>query len=205
MSQAHSPVTATDSKGAVVRDNALPLVLAPDHQGMRVDYRGMLRQGRDSLSLGQKDPGLAEMVRQLEAHLEELGKRWYAGDPSVVDEFLQLYCIEAPTRGALMAAASSRPAPPVAAANPRQRDFQLADVLHTATSALYFADNSDYRGALRTVVTTVDPKIAELLDRDERAAVDETMRRLEAAQAAVTRAEPAVDAPPQIDMEPSNG
>ncbi|MBD5034979.1 hypothetical protein VWT76_15900 [Xanthomonas citri pv. citri] len=63
--------------------------LAAEHQGMRVDYNGMLRQVRAALG----EPALSEMVHQLQEHLTALGKRWYAGDRLVVDEFMQLYCI----------------------------------------------------------------------------------------------------------------
>ena len=44
------------------------------------------------------ESGLAELLRQHEGHLEELGRRWYAGDAAVVDEVLQLYCIEEEAR-----------------------------------------------------------------------------------------------------------
>jgi hypothetical protein len=42
----------------------------------------------------RREPMLAEMLSQLEDHLTELGQRWYGGDTAVVDELLQLYCIE---------------------------------------------------------------------------------------------------------------
>ncbi|WP_444812309.1 hypothetical protein ACS0OW_15920 [Stenotrophomonas maltophilia] len=73
--------------------------LAPDHRGMRVSYSGLLNQVRGGLN---SNPELAEMVRQLHGHLNELGKRWYAGDRKVVDEFLQLYVIEDGARRALI-------------------------------------------------------------------------------------------------------
>lgn len=75
--------------------------LADDHKGMRVDYSGLLKQSRGALERGMKEPALAEMLRQLQEHLTELGQRWYAGDTAVVDEILQLYCIEHDTREAL--------------------------------------------------------------------------------------------------------
>lgn len=62
---------------------------AKDHQGMRVDYKGMLRQAREALRGGLH----AEMLRQLQEHLREMGERFYEGDVAAVDEFLQLYCI----------------------------------------------------------------------------------------------------------------
>ncbi|WP_435014649.1 hypothetical protein [Xanthomonas arboricola] len=76
-------------------------LLASDHSGMRVDYSGLIRQTRGALTRGERDPALAEMQRQLAGHLEQLGKRWYAGDTSVVDELLQLYCIEPIARAGL--------------------------------------------------------------------------------------------------------
>lgn len=77
---------------------AMPLLAVP-HTGMRVDYRGLLRQCRDGL---RRDPANAEMLRQLEEHMTELGQRWYAGDIAVVDEVLQLYCVERDARKALV-------------------------------------------------------------------------------------------------------
>ncbi|GAB1836864.1 hypothetical protein MyNCGM121_36430 [Achromobacter xylosoxidans] len=74
--------------------------LAEPHTGMRVDYQGLLRQAREGL---HDSPGLAEMLRQLQGHLRELGQRWYAGDTAVVDELLQLYCVESNARAALSA------------------------------------------------------------------------------------------------------
>ncbi|WP_414488791.1 hypothetical protein [Stenotrophomonas maltophilia] len=84
------------------RDAAPPaqaMDLAPDHRGMRVSCSGLLSQVRGGL---KSNPELAEMVRQLHDHLNELGKRWYAGDRKVVDEFLQLYVIEDGARRALI-------------------------------------------------------------------------------------------------------
>lgn len=80
-------------------------VLAADHKGMQVDYRGLLTQARAAL---QREPGLAEMLLQLQGHLTELGTRWYAGDTVAVDELLQLYCVENDTREALKAMRASK-------------------------------------------------------------------------------------------------
>jgi len=66
--------------------------LAPDHNAVRVDYQGLLGQSRRAL--GRTEPTLAEMLRQLQDHMQELGRRYYAGDAAAVDEFLQLYCVE---------------------------------------------------------------------------------------------------------------
>ena len=91
-----SPIAAPQAPAS---ESAVPL-LAKDHTSMRVDYRGLLRQCREGL---RREPGNAEMLRQLEGHLTELGQRWYAGDIAVVDEILQLYCIESEARAALAA------------------------------------------------------------------------------------------------------
>lgn len=78
-------------------------LLAADHSGMKVDYRGLFSQVQRALK--RTDPGHAEMLRQLEGHLQELGQRWYAGDTAVVDELLQLYSVECQARDALAAQA----------------------------------------------------------------------------------------------------
>jgi hypothetical protein len=65
--------------------------LTKKHEGMRVDYSGML--GQACRALKRSEPGKAEILRQLQDHLTEMGKRFYAGDFTVVDEFLQLYCV----------------------------------------------------------------------------------------------------------------
>lgn len=48
------------------------------------------------------------MLGQLEKHLDELGARWYAGDQLVIDEFLQLYCIQTDMRKAAKSAVKNR-------------------------------------------------------------------------------------------------
>jgi len=83
--------------------DAAPTVplLAAEHKGMRVDYSGMLTQASNALVIGAREPGLAEMLRQLREHLTDLGLRWYAGDTASVDELCQLYCIAPGSRAAL--------------------------------------------------------------------------------------------------------
>ncbi|MPS27594.1 MAG: hypothetical protein E2576_11175 [Alcaligenaceae bacterium] len=105
---------------AVQAAPAVPL-LAAEHKGMRVDYSGMLGQARQAL--GSRNPGIAEMLRQFQGHLEELGRRWYAGDTDVVDEILQLYCVEQDARDRIAAA----PTPPVVDAVPPQDITDLLD------------------------------------------------------------------------------
>ncbi|SSW67229.1 hypothetical protein AVE30378_02515 [Achromobacter veterisilvae] len=77
-------------------------LLTTDHSSTRVDYTGLLGQSIGTLKRGGTRPDLAEMLRQLTGHLKELGQRWYAGDTAVVDEILQLYCIESEARAALV-------------------------------------------------------------------------------------------------------
>lgn len=65
--------------------------LAKKHDSMMVDYSGLLRQARENM---KRTAGFQKnMLEQLQVHLEILGKRFYEGDLTVVDEFLQLYCI----------------------------------------------------------------------------------------------------------------
>ena len=78
-------------------------LLSKDHTGMKVDYRGLL--GQVQREIKRSAPGHAEMIRQLQEHMQELGQRWYAGQTEVVDELLQLYCIESGARKALAAQA----------------------------------------------------------------------------------------------------
>lgn len=100
-------------------------LLAPEHKGMTVDYSGMLMQAANALVCGEKEPGLAEMLRQLQGHMTELGLRWYAGDVAVVDELLQLYCIGHETRAMLAAA----PQPPAALDQQAVRDAALDEAM----------------------------------------------------------------------------
>ncbi len=91
---------ATTPQPAAQAAPAVPL-LAKEHQGMRVDYSSLLQQAANALVLGGKATGLAEMLRQLQGHMTELGLRWYASDTAVVDDFCQLYCIGRDARAAL--------------------------------------------------------------------------------------------------------
>ena len=91
---------ATGGQGRAVK------LLASDHSGMKVNYRGLFSQVQRVIK--RTDSGYSEMLRQLEGHLQELGQRWYAGDTAVVDEILQLYCIESDARAAIAAQAKQR-------------------------------------------------------------------------------------------------
>lgn len=79
--------------------HSAPPLLTTDHQGMRVDYSGLL--GQCQRALRSHEPAQAEMLRQMQGHIKELGQRWYAGDTAAVDEILQLYCVEHDARQAL--------------------------------------------------------------------------------------------------------
>src|SRR3546814_8190032 len=63
-------------------------LLAKDHAGMRVDYQGLLKQSRDSLT--REEPALAEMLRQFESHITQLGRRWYARSEEHTSELQSL-------------------------------------------------------------------------------------------------------------------
>jgi hypothetical protein len=66
-------------------------VLSEKKHGLRISARGVLGRVGGHLKFGAR-----EMLR----HLEELAERYYSGDCAVVDEFLQLYCLDdkRPTR-----------------------------------------------------------------------------------------------------------
>lgn len=64
--------------------NTAKIPLAAKHQGMRVSARGLL-SGNTKLYKHLR----SEMVD----NLEEVARRYYAGDLAAVDEFLQLYCL----------------------------------------------------------------------------------------------------------------
>lgn len=58
--------------------------LAEKHRGMRVNARGMLTSTGSFHKFG---------CEEMAGHLEEVARRYYAGDVAAVDEFLQLYCL----------------------------------------------------------------------------------------------------------------
>lgn len=62
---------------------------APTHTGMKVSYSSLLGHA----SSVSRDPAASKALVRLQEHLQELGRRYYAGDVKVVDEFLQLYCV----------------------------------------------------------------------------------------------------------------
>lgn len=74
-------------------------LLADDHVGMRANGLRYLveAQGR----------GFAAMRQQMAAHLKELAEKYYAGQITIVDEFLQLYSIGQKQRKAIKEKGSS--------------------------------------------------------------------------------------------------
>ena len=59
--------------------------LAKRHTGMRISADGILLRVGGQLKFG---------ARQMSERLNEMAKRFYSGDISAVDEFLQLYCLD---------------------------------------------------------------------------------------------------------------
>ena len=60
------------------------VILARDHNGIKVDHKGTLT--------GSNFRGRKFILDGLSKHIEEMGRRYYGGDVAAVDEFLQLYC-----------------------------------------------------------------------------------------------------------------
>lgn len=83
--------TTLKKRYEALQDEMKAVPLGKEHTGFMVDYSGMIRQCTDVIK--RKSAFQAEILRQFQKHLEELGKRFYAGDLTVVDEFLQLYCV----------------------------------------------------------------------------------------------------------------
>jgi len=65
-------------------ESSKTVVFGPDHSGMRIDASGVL--------IGNHK-GAAPLRSMMLGHLKELAQRYYSGDPGVVDEFLQVYCL----------------------------------------------------------------------------------------------------------------
>ena len=80
-------------------------LLAPDHKGFMVSYTGMLRQAAAACNSSNRSD-LAFMLDELSHHMREMGERFYVGDTSAVDEFLQLYRVAEEQRAIVRAAAA---------------------------------------------------------------------------------------------------
>ncbi len=81
--------------------DARTVPLAAKNEGMRVCGTSLLSN--------PKRAGIKFMLQEMDKHLKELSRRYYAGDIAVVDEFLQLYSYT-----------ETRPVPPVNEVNPVQ-------------------------------------------------------------------------------------
>ncbi len=79
-------------------------ILAPDHRGVRVNGFRCLQQAHGT--------GFTFIRREMARHLQEMGRRYYAGDVTAVDEFLQLYCIAESERAAVVAEWARKEAQP---------------------------------------------------------------------------------------------
>jgi hypothetical protein len=79
---------------AADRVNTEPAVQAPlakKHENMRISLNGMLgRIARGATVEDHHRYAIGEFLK----HCEELAKRFYSGDMYVIDEFLQLYCLD---------------------------------------------------------------------------------------------------------------
>ena len=63
--------------------------------GMKVSMSGLLLRVAENIDHANiQYPDYGYSLRELLKHLQELGKRFYDGDTEVVDEFLQLYCLD---------------------------------------------------------------------------------------------------------------
>ena len=65
-------------------------LLGPKHIGSRISAAGILGRIRDGLYYKELNFACGEMLR----HLNEMAVRFYSGDPTAVDEFLQLYDLD---------------------------------------------------------------------------------------------------------------
>ena len=65
-------------------------LLAPKHTGMRISADGVLGRIRD----GNHYEELNFVCGTLLDHLQQMSRRFYAGDVKAVDEFLQLYDLD---------------------------------------------------------------------------------------------------------------
>lgn len=68
--------------------------LSEKHTGMRCSLEDLLSQSRRLLRLSPEGKPYAFMLDELEMHLKVLALKFYAGQISVVDEFLQLYSFD---------------------------------------------------------------------------------------------------------------
>ena len=60
------------------------------HTGMKISASGILGRIRDGRYYRELNYGCGVLLQ----HLEQMASRFYAGEVSAVDEFLQLYCLD---------------------------------------------------------------------------------------------------------------
>ncbi len=77
--------TRFNKHGEVIGDT-IAIPLADKHTGFRVDIKNLVRTGSENNKLFT--------LEELSRNLEQVATRFYAGDIKVVDEFLQLYCLD---------------------------------------------------------------------------------------------------------------
>ena len=65
-------------------------LVSSKHTGMRISAHAVLGRIRD----GRYQSGLNFPCGEMLRHLEEMAERFYSGDPTAVDEFLQLYDLD---------------------------------------------------------------------------------------------------------------
>lgn len=80
-----------DWKKTSVSDQQPLPPLAKKHTGMRVDHSGILGRIAGGCKVRQDQRW---MCGEMDKHLMEMANRFYAGEISAVDEFLQLYCLD---------------------------------------------------------------------------------------------------------------
>ena len=98
----------------------------PDRGGMKQNIQPVLAA---AARLASAEHGHAFVIEEFGRNLAELGDRFYSGEVAVVDEFLQLYCLDRQRREGAQPAA---PAPPRGPTHIIARDFlQYSTFCHT--------------------------------------------------------------------------
>ncbi|MCP3702871.1 MAG: hypothetical protein GY954_08070 [Alteromonas sp.] len=77
--------TAQEAKRPIHKRLVMKPFLAEKHCGMRISASGILLRVGGSLKFS---------AHEMDRDLKEMAERYYAGDIKVVDEFLQLYCLD---------------------------------------------------------------------------------------------------------------
>jgi len=79
--------------GTIIKTPVDPqlLPLAKKHTQMRVDYSGLFNRIAGGCKVRQDQ---RYMLGEMGKHLQNMADRFYSGEITVVDEFLQLYCLD---------------------------------------------------------------------------------------------------------------